>query len=274
MSDEAKHIRFSYAEYEAAIRAPYYRTLQKLSADNAVLFRGCRRVLDIGSGQGLMLDELQRIGVPACGVDGDPRLIQECRERGLEAVEDDIFHYLNTTQERFDGVYCGHVIEHLQYESLLDLVEGVCRVMPAGIIVLRWPNPRSLLAQHDLFWKDPTHVRFYDGSFVEAVLRFYGFQVTEVHYDTVAPRPAPADAPAQGVGPAAVGQSPSAGRSPLRSFSKQALNGLMRGPLRATGPVKRLADLADGLSIRRNQMALLRLLLTLPVEAQIAARRG
>lgn len=274
MSDEPKHPRFSYAEYEKAIRGTHYPALRQISRDNATLFRGCRRVLDIASGQGMMLDALSEVGIPARGVDSEPTLVDACRGRGLEVIEDDAFHFLAAVEPQFDGIYCGHLIEHLAYESVLDLAEGVRRVLlPAGLFVLRWPNPRSILAHHDLFWKDPTHVRFYDGSFIEAVLTFYGFEIIQAHYDTVAPRPGSGAASSEDPAPVAIGR-PSQNRSRMRRLAGRSLQWLTDGPVRAVKPIKGIARAARRLLIQRNQMALLQLLVALPVEAQIVARRG
>lgn len=180
--------RFSYADYEKAIREPFYDFLWETTRRNAAYFHGCRNVLDLASGQGFLLETLRDMEIDALGVDNEKHLVEGCRGRGLVVVEDDLFHFLATTGERFAGVSCNHIIEHMGYEPFIDLVEGVHRVLkPGGIFLLTWPNPRSAGTQFQNFWKDPTHSRFYDGDFVKAVLLFYGFGMVETFYDTTTP---------------------------------------------------------------------------------------
>jgi SAM-dependent methyltransferase len=188
MKVDVQSKRFSYADYEKAIRQPHYDYLRTVSKQNATYFESCQRVLDIASGQGFLLDALSEMGIPAWGVDNETNLVEMCRNRGLTVIEDDLFHFLTTTEEHFDGVSCNHIIEHMPYEALIDLIEGVHRVLnPGGVLLLNWPNPRSASTQFSNFWKDPTHSRFYDGDFVKAVLSFYGFQLVETHYDSIEP---------------------------------------------------------------------------------------
>ena len=181
--------RFSYADYENALRAPHYEGLRRVSRAEAAAFTGRHRVLDIASGQGLVLDALREIGVPAVGVDSEPELIKLCRQRGLEVDQENALTYLAETPRRFDGVHCSHFIEHLSYEALLDMVEGVRRVLePGGLFTVYWPNPRSTVALQTMYWKDPTHQWFYDGDLVRAILEFYGFAMVQTHYAGLKPR--------------------------------------------------------------------------------------
>lgn len=256
--------RFSYADYEAAVRRPHYATLQSISTAAAARLSGCQSVLDIASGQGLLLDALRAQNVPACGVDSEPNLVRECRERGLDVTEDDVLRFLQATTRRFDGGYCGHLIEHLPYDALLDLMEGTARVLsPDGLFILRWPNPRAAVAHLALYWKDPTHRWFYDGELIEAILQFYGFAVEEAHYDTVAPRGAI-------LASSVALPTPRKGARGLADGAFRRLQNLSRKQAPALLPlVTRLETRITARSLDRQA----RLAFRLPTEAQIVARR-
>jgi SAM-dependent methyltransferase len=272
MTEAANVPRFSYADYEKGIRARYYDDQRRLSREIAARFQRCREVLDIASGQGLLLDSLQEIGVGAQGVDSEPELVADCRARGLNVTEDTVSHFLLTTPLRFDGAYCGHLVEHLPYEALLDMIEGIHRVLsPQGVVLIRWPNPRSAITQHYTFWQDPTHVRFYDGDFLKTVLEHYGFWIAETHYNTV--KPLVYAAPEAG----ATSDTPPA--APLsRSGRLHAVVGRLLSLLRNGGrrfpPVQRLSSFAESLYARRQTATMSRLVFELPVEAYVMARRG
>lgn len=251
--------RFSYAAYEEAIRALEYETVRQVSRDTAAKFRECRRVLDIASGQGFLLEALQEIGIESIGVDNEPNLVAQCQRRGLTVFGEDAIAFLDMTAERFDGVNCAHFIEHLTFESVLDVVEGIRRVLlPGGRFVLRWPNPRSLEMQHISFWKDPAHVRFYDGQLIEAVLTFYGFEIVSTHYADAQPRVSAKMAVSQAVVP----------RTPRQKVAG-AVRGWLLGPLRFTG-VHRVMTARDN---RLRPLSVLRLLTSVPLEAEIIAVR-
>src|SRR5881409_1815283 len=53
------------------------------------LFKGRRRVVDLGSGRGTFLALMREHGIGAYGVDLDPRMVAESAQRGLEVTEGD-----------------------------------------------------------------------------------------------------------------------------------------------------------------------------------------
>jgi SAM-dependent methyltransferase len=272
MLEDQKSPRFSFADYEHIIRGPEYEALRKRGREMAPLFADCTRVLDIASGQGFLLDSLAEIGISAFGVDTEPELVKQCQERGHTVAQDDALHFLATTSDRFDGVNCAHFIEHLEFEAVIDLVEGIRRVLlPGGLLILRWPNPRSVVMQHLSFWRDPTHVRYYDGQLIAAVLTYYGFELAQTHYATVEPEihSIPNMLPSQPP-PAS---SPTA-NEPQFSRSRR----LVRGVYHLTQRLP-LAKKAAAAFKRRFLFSLihaprLQLLMELPLEAQIYAHRG
>lgn len=258
--------RFSYADYEKTLREPQYEAVRAAARQTAAKFQGCRRVLDVASGQGFLLEALQQLGIQAVGVDNETHLVTSCQQKGFSVFYADALQFLSETEERFDGVNCSHFIEHLPFEGVLDLVEGMQRVLlPGGRLVLRWPNPRSLEMQHISFWKDPTHVRFYDGQLVEAVLSFYGFEVTLAHYAEAFPRITPG-----ATDDATALPEPVHPTHTLRQKAGQSLRRLINGSLRNTGWHRLLA--ARDNKIR--PQSVLRHLVDVPLEAEIIALQG
>ncbi|HEX7771541.1 MAG TPA: methionine biosynthesis protein MetW, partial [Pyrinomonadaceae bacterium] len=78
-------------------------------------------VLDAGCGRGEWLELLREKGVAATGVDKNRVLIEQCRERGLEVVEEDVLAYLRGLPEKSLGAVTGfHIIEHISLDQLLS----------------------------------------------------------------------------------------------------------------------------------------------------------
>ncbi|HVR10397.1 MAG TPA: class I SAM-dependent methyltransferase [Thermoanaerobaculia bacterium] len=117
--------------------------------------------LDLGCGRGEALALLRDHGIAARGVDGSARMVAICRERGLDAVQGDLFAVLAAAPPGSLGaVLSFHVVEHLaagQLDRLVRLAWGALR--PGGVLILETPSPLSLLVAARNFWLDPTHQR-------------------------------------------------------------------------------------------------------------------
>jgi SAM-dependent methyltransferase len=170
--------RFSYSDYEAACRSGGYHTTRRYLSMLMPIFKGCTRVLDIGCGQGIFLELLHSQGIMPTGIDTDEHLVAMARRSGAEVIQADVFDYLSGTANEFDGIFSAHLIEHFPFEKVIDLLEGASRHLArGGVFVLVFPNPASLRMQLNFFWRDPTHVRFYQRDLVAAVLKHYGLTI-------------------------------------------------------------------------------------------------
>lgn len=167
--------RFSYSDYETICRSGGYGNIRRYLSLLAPIFKGCKKVLDIGCGQGIFLQLLASQGTPAIGVDSDEKLLALARASRVNVLQSDALDYLKTTEDEFDGMFCSHLIEHLQIDAVVALLEAAChRLTKGGLFVLVFPNPASLRMQLNFFWRDPTHVRFYQRDLIAAMLTHYG----------------------------------------------------------------------------------------------------
>jgi O-antigen chain-terminating methyltransferase len=138
-------------------------------------------VLDLGCGRGESLALLRDQGIPARGVDSSARMVALCRERGLDALEGDLFGTLAGLEEGSLGaVVSFHVIEHLPAASLDRLVRLAWRALkPGGVLILETPSPLSLLVAARNFWLDPTHVRPVHPESLKLIYELAGFDPVE-----------------------------------------------------------------------------------------------
>lgn len=138
-------------------------------------------VLDLGCGRGESLALLRDQGIPARGVDSSARMVALCRERGLDAMEGDLFGTLAGVEEGSLGaVVSFHVIEHLPVGSLDRLVRLAYRALkPGGVLILETPSPLSMIVAARNFWLDPTHIRPVHPESLKLMYELAGFDPVE-----------------------------------------------------------------------------------------------
>lgn len=161
-------------------------------------FSGCRRVVDLGCGYGDFVSLLVGQAIDAVGVDADPQAVDELRRHGLQAVQADAFEYLTSLPDAsVDGIAAFHLVEHLPYQKVLELIQQAYRVLtPGGVILLTSPDPRSLYAHLEMFYLHFGHVTFYHPRLLEFFLHYAGFSDM-----TFASHPSPVQADAPLFGP-------------------------------------------------------------------------
>ena len=176
--------RFDYADYEFKLRDRQRN--REMQGGYVAHFRGCHKVLDLACGSGIFLELLAEHGIPALGVERNPAVVAWVKQHGWDIVEQDVFAFLEQTQETYDGVFCSHFLEHLSFEQVLRFFELLApRVSAAGAVVIVVPNPESIRMQLFGFWRDPEHVRFYHPELLKAVCRHVDLEVIHTNREDV-----------------------------------------------------------------------------------------
>jgi SAM-dependent methyltransferase len=146
-------------------------------------------MLDIGCGRGEWLELLRDHGYSARGVDINDMMLDTCRDLGLAVEKGDGLRYLEGLRPSSLGLVTAfHVVEHLPFERVIDLIDQCLRVLvPGGLMILETPNPGNVSVGSQNFYMDPTHLK----PVPSAMLRFFvearGF--TEVHIAELHPDP-------------------------------------------------------------------------------------
>lgn len=148
---------------------------------------GARRVLDVGCGRGLFLQLLRDSGIEETGIDISETLVQQCRQAGFHVEQGDALVVLRQFQaggKRFDGIFCSHVIEHLEGERPAELI-GLCAAVlaPRGRLVLITPNVENLQVLTEGFWLDLSHRRFIPRILAETLMGDAGLRVISSETD-------------------------------------------------------------------------------------------
>jgi 2-polyprenyl-3-methyl-5-hydroxy-6-metoxy-1,4-benzoquinol methylase len=141
-------------------------------------FRNSAPVLDIGCGRGVFLELLKKAGIEGVGIDHSSESITTCREKGFLVHQEDAREYLAGATGRFGGIFCSHVIEHMDYESAMTFL-ALCHqaLRLGGILVIVTPNPEDIAVIAEFFWLDPTHIRPYPKLLLQSMLHANGFHI-------------------------------------------------------------------------------------------------
>ncbi|CAB1371088.1 class I SAM-dependent methyltransferase [Denitratisoma oestradiolicum] len=117
------------------------------------------RCVDIGCGRGEWLELLREQGLNPLGIDLDPGMVLACRDRGLDARQEDGIAWLRAqAPDSLDLVSAFQVIEHLSLDQFLSLLDATLEALaPGGIAIFETPNPENLIVGACNFYYDPTH---------------------------------------------------------------------------------------------------------------------
>jgi SAM-dependent methyltransferase len=150
-----------YASFEDEFRGPRDEVRRRLQVYIPFLkeARITSGVLDVGCGRGEWLDLLNSEGIEAQGVDRNRVFIEDCRNNGLNVVEQDALLYLRSLpDESLNAVTTFHLVEHLPFEMLIKFVDEIVRTLKLqGMLIVETPNPENFMVGSCNFYTDPTH---------------------------------------------------------------------------------------------------------------------
>ncbi len=129
---------------------------------------GCQRILEVGCGSGLFLEEIVRQlpGSSVMGIELSEWAVQQARQKNLPVEKMDL-QALIDRHETFDAVCSFQVLEHVsQPRALLESL--VTLLSPGGKLVLGVPNKDCFLKhQYNLLDLPPHHMtRWGDFTFM------------------------------------------------------------------------------------------------------------
>ncbi|MBV8074379.1 MAG: glycosyltransferase [Candidatus Eremiobacteraeota bacterium] len=139
--------------------------------------------MDFGCGTGVFLAMLRERGVAGIGIDRDPDMVAQTRERGIEAHAGDA-NALEGYREEFDGIHAAHVLETMWGDEVVGFLRRAKRALkPDGLLVLRcwnWENPP---VREQMFWFEISHKRPYSLVTLREALIDLGMHVVGAGYE-------------------------------------------------------------------------------------------
>jgi 2-polyprenyl-3-methyl-5-hydroxy-6-metoxy-1,4-benzoquinol methylase len=134
-----------YHQYE-------YRRLFKIFSQYYI--NGARNVLDVGCGYGTYMRMLKNLNYEVIGVDANPIHVKKNIEEGF--ISYTVEEFRNKHEGQFDIILMSHLVEHLDYQDLLEVMQFyIDHLKDGGLVIIATP-----LAT-ERFWYDYTHIRPY-----------------------------------------------------------------------------------------------------------------
>lgn len=164
---------YSYMDYDP--------TNAKASLSHYVSFFEKGPVLELACGRGEFLELLRDAGVPSEGVDLDEGMVERACALGLQVSHGDAIAALERRGDNtLQGVFSAHFAEHLQPDVLEHVIAESARVLaPGGMFIAATPNAACVSVMGHDFWRDPTHIRFYEPRLLAFYCAKAGLQVVE-----------------------------------------------------------------------------------------------
>ncbi|MGD0034326.1 class I SAM-dependent methyltransferase [Paenibacillus illinoisensis] len=151
---------FQYSDFAERFSATS-EEVKKIFSQYLQYFKPTDTIIDIGCGKGFFLELLTENNLSGIGVDTDPQLIKECRDKKLNAYVHEGSQYLSEQADSsIDAIFCAHVIEHLTVPQKIDFLRlSYQKLKNGGVLVIETPNTTSGYVMNNLYYLDPTHER-------------------------------------------------------------------------------------------------------------------
>lgn len=134
--------------------------------------------VDLGCGRGEWLELISAEGFDSLGIDLDDGMLEACREKDLNVKTADALEFLCSLHAESVVAITGfHIVEHLPFEVLKQLVVEAKRVLvPGGVLIFETPNPENLSVATNGFYLDPTHERPLPPELLSFLSEYYSFE--------------------------------------------------------------------------------------------------
>ncbi|MFN2476106.1 MAG: methyltransferase domain-containing protein [Chthoniobacterales bacterium] len=142
-------------------------------------------ILDLGCGRGEWLELLKENKFRGgSGVDLNGAMVEQCAARGLAVIHADAIEHLRSQKnDSLAAVTSFHLIEHLAFRELMELLREIHRVLqPGGLAILETPNPRNILVGASDFFRDLTHNHPVHPDTIRFTLQTIGFAEVRCYF--------------------------------------------------------------------------------------------
>lgn len=140
------------------------------------------KLLELGAGNGEMLNQFKQLGFGGEGLDLDPKAIQNAKQKGLKVYQGDIFTK-RFKGETYDIIFSSHFIEHVP-DPISVMKESLRILKKGGVFIAITPNTSSFLHRclksKWLNLDPPRHLHMFNADQLIKLMRHAGYKTIEV----------------------------------------------------------------------------------------------
>lgn len=142
------------------------------------------KAVDLGCGRGEWLKMLKNLGIDGLGIDINGEALKICEKKGLNVKKVDALTFLRQSPpSSVDLISAFHLIEHLPFETISDLLDEIKRVLKeGGLLIIETPNPTNILVSSYDFFLDPSHIRPIHPYLIKLLGTYKGFSESEAYF--------------------------------------------------------------------------------------------
>lgn len=137
------------------------------------------KFLDIGCGNGFMVDIASQLGWDSMGIEMDINAVKVGKKKNLN-IKEGSYEILDEYKSYYDYIMCSHVLEHV-YEPLELLSKIKNSLKPGGILLISLPNATSKIGSlFGKYWRGleaPRHISIPSQKKLVEKLSQMGFRV-------------------------------------------------------------------------------------------------
>ncbi len=139
--------------------------------------------IDLSASKGEFLEVLKQRGIRARGVEPDPLLVKDCREKGLDVVQGDPIEYAKGLEGSGIGlIFATGLAERLPFESFRELMgQAFAKLDEGGVFLVEGINPFSTSGEAVLK-SEPRNVRSFNPRSMHAMALAEGFREVKVEF--------------------------------------------------------------------------------------------
>jgi 2-polyprenyl-3-methyl-5-hydroxy-6-metoxy-1,4-benzoquinol methylase len=156
---------------------------------------GARKLhlLDIGCAMGVTIEEAQKQGITAEGIDISKDAVSYCRKQGMKVYPGTLIEFSKKHKnKKYDIITAFETIEH-EYSPKLMVETIYSMLRPKGIAVLTTPNYgsmwRRIMGKYWPGYQHPEHLFFFDHQSLFNLCMHIGFTTVTVRKDDNRPFP-------------------------------------------------------------------------------------
>lgn len=145
------------------------------------------KVLEVGCGHGLFLQQLAKTGIDAVGLELNEKAVEHCLKNKLKVYRQDLADYAENNPGQHDAVCAIQVLEHIA-QPVEFLLSALAVLQPGGKMIISVPNNGGFIKNDplNLLNLPPHHSGLWDQGSLEALEKYLPVKLISIQAEPLA----------------------------------------------------------------------------------------